>query len=102
MKSLESIVGQGLCITGKNMDLKGSYDVAKRNIIWCIWCNAMRLCGLRIKNTLFSTHYTLLLFLYALPFWNASIFTKLIVLKSEVCSYWPAIQCIVIGRIPQA
>ncbi len=21
--------------------LKGSYDVAKNNIIWCIWCNAM-------------------------------------------------------------
>ncbi len=31
-----------------------------------------------------------------------SNFSKLIVLKSEVCSDWPAIQCIVIGRIPQA
>ncbi len=28
--------------------------------------------------------------------------TKLIVLRSEVCSDWPAIQCAVIGRIPQA
>ncbi len=27
--------------------LKGSYDVAKKNIILCIWCNAMCLCGLR-------------------------------------------------------
>ncbi len=25
--------------------LKGSYDVAKKNIIWCIWCNAMCLCS---------------------------------------------------------
>ncbi len=30
------------------------------------------------------------------------IFTKLIVLRSEVCSDWPAIHCIVIGRMPQA
>ncbi len=30
--------------------LKGSYDDAKNNIIWCIWCNAMRLCGLRLKK----------------------------------------------------
>ncbi len=54
-------------------------DVAKNNIIWCIWCNAMCLCGLRLKNTLFSTYCTLLLLLYAPPFWNESIFTKLIV-----------------------
>ncbi len=31
-----------------------------------------------------------------------SIFTKLIVLRSKACSDWPAIQCVVIGRIPQA
>ncbi len=54
------------------------------------------------KNTLFSTYSTLLLLLYAPPFWNAPIFIKLIILRSEVCSDWPAIQCIVIGRIPQA
>ncbi len=30
--------------------LKGSYDVAKKNIIWCIWCNAMCLCSLRLKK----------------------------------------------------
>ncbi len=41
--------------------LKGSYDVAKKNNIWCIWCNALCLCGLRLKNTLFSTYCTLLL-----------------------------------------
>ncbi len=29
-------------------------------------------------------------------------FTKLIVLRSETCSDWPAIRCAVIGRIPQA
>ncbi len=48
------------------------------------------------KNTLFSTYCILLLLLYA------PIFTKLIVLRSEVCSDWPAIWCVVIGRIPQA
>ncbi len=56
----------------------------------------------KVKNTLFSTYCTLLLLLYAPPFWNASIFTKLIVLRSEACSDWPGIQCVVIGRIPQA
>ncbi len=75
--------------------LKGSYDVAKNNIILCIWYNAMRLCGLRL---LFSTYCTLLLLRLSEP----SIFTKLIVLRSEACSDWPAIQCPVIGRIPQA
>uniref|UniRef100_A0A673GDK9 Tyrosine-protein kinase n=1 Tax=Sinocyclocheilus rhinocerous TaxID=307959 RepID=A0A673GDK9_9TELE len=30
--------------------LKGSYDVAKKNIILCIWCNEMCLCGLRFKK----------------------------------------------------
>ncbi len=63
-------------------------------------CSAMRLYGLRFKNT-FSIYCTLLLLLYAPPFWNAPIFTKLIVLRSEACSDWPVIQCIVIGRIPQ-
>ncbi len=31
-------------------NLKRSCDVAKKNIIWCIWCNAMCLCGLRFKK----------------------------------------------------
>ncbi len=39
-------------------------------------------------NTLFSTYCTLLLLLYAPPF--LTIFTKLIVLRSEACSDWPA------------
>ncbi len=30
--------------------LKGSYDVAKNNIILCIWCNAMCLRGSRFKK----------------------------------------------------
>ncbi len=59
-------------------------------------------CVYALENTLFSTYCTLLLFLYALPFWNALIFTKLIVLRSEAFSDWPAIQCVVIGRILQA
>ncbi len=29
---------------------KESYDVAKKNINVCIWCNAMCLCGLRLKK----------------------------------------------------
>ncbi len=51
------------------------------------------------KNTLFSTYCKLLLLLYALLFWNTSVFTKLIVLRSETCSDWPAVQCIVIDQI---
>ncbi len=82
--------------------LNGSYDIAKNKIILCIWFNEMCLCSLRFKFTLFSTYCTLLLLLYAPPFWNAYIFTKLIVLRSEACSDWPAIQCVVIGRIPQS
>ncbi len=31
-------------------DLKGSYVVAKKNIILCIWCNAMCLYGLKLKK----------------------------------------------------
>ena len=31
-------------------NLKGSYDAAKNNIILCIWCNEMCLCGLRFKK----------------------------------------------------
>ncbi len=34
---------------------------------------------------------TLLLLLYAPPF----------ILRNEVCSVWPAIRCVVIGRMPQ-
>ncbi len=30
--------------------LKDSYVVAKMDIILCIWCNAICLCGLRLKN----------------------------------------------------
>ncbi len=32
------------------LQLKGSYDVAKNNIILCIWCNAMCLRGSRFKK----------------------------------------------------
>ncbi len=76
-----------------------SYDVAKNNIIWCIWCNAMCLHGL---GNIITLHRSLLLLLSAPSFWNTPIFTKLIVLRSEVCSDWSAIQCVVIGHIAQA
>ncbi len=57
------------------------------------------------KLIIFHIHYfphTVHYCCSSMPFWNASIFTKLIVLRSEACSDWPAIQCVVIGRIPQA
>ncbi len=92
-----------LLITYTHWDkyFKVSYDVPKKNIILCTWCNAM-LMWFKVQKTLFSTYCTLLLLLYAPPFWNESIFRKLIILRSEVCTDWPAIQCLVIGRIPQA
>ncbi len=45
-----------------------------------------------------------ILYIIVAPLCSAFLkfFTKLIVLRSEVCSDWPAIQSIVIGRIPQA
>ncbi len=46
-------------INTKFSSLKGSYDVAKKNIILCIWCNAMCLCGLMLKKHYFThtVHY---------------------------------------------
>ncbi len=41
-------------------------------------------------------------YLYAPSFWNAPIFTKLIILRREACSDWPAIQCVVIRWMPHA
>ncbi len=55
-------------------------------------------CGLRFKKHII---FHILYIIVVPPFWNASIFTKLIVLRSEVCSDWPAIQCVVIGQIPK-
>ncbi len=77
--------------------LKGVIWRAKKNIILCIWCNAVCLCSLKVQKTHYFPHTVH----SALSFWNALIFTKLIILKSPVCSDWPAIQCIVIGRLPQ-
>ncbi len=68
--------------TGPSIILKGSYDVAKKNIILCIWCNAM-FTRFEVKKThyfphtvhyccsfmlrLFETHR----FLQSLSFWEA-------------------------------
>ncbi len=77
--------------------LKGSYDVAKKNIILCIWCNAMCLCGLWFKkHIIFHILYIIVAslcstFLKHIDFYKAHHF------ESEVCSDWPAIQCVVIG-----
>ncbi len=57
----------------------------------------MCLCGLRLKtqkNFLHTVHY-------CFSFWNVD-FYKAHRSESEACSDWPAIQCVVIGRIPQA
>ncbi len=69
----------------------GSYDDAKNNIILCIWCNAM---FMRFNTVHYCCSFLPCLsetcwFLQSSSFW-------------EVCSDWPAIQCVVIGRIPQA
>ncbi len=53
------------------------------------------------KNIIFHILYIIVL-LYAPSFWNAPIFTKLIVLRREACSDWPAIQCVVIRWMPHA
>jgi len=80
--------------------LKGSYMMLLKRMLFCAFGVMQYVYVARgSKNTLFST---LLLLLCAPPFWNASMFTKLIVLRSQVCSDWPAIRCVVIGRIPQA
>ncbi len=64
------------------------------------------LCGLRLKKHIIFTYDTLLLLLSLLHLSETLLFlqnfTKLIILKSEVCSDWPAIKCVVIGPIPQA
>ncbi len=79
--------------------LKGSYDVAKNNIILCIWCNAMCLCGLRFKkHIIFYILYIIVAplcsaFLKRTDFYKAHRSEKRGVL-------WLA--SFVIGRIPQA
>ncbi len=47
--------------------LKGSYDVAKKNISLCIWCNAMCLHGSRLKNHII-VH---ILYIIVAPLWAA-------------------------------
>ncbi len=49
----------------------------------CIWCNAMCLCCLRLKNTLFSTNCTLMLLLYAPQAWDWNV-TPLTILWCHV------------------
>ncbi len=75
--------------------LKGSYDVAKNNIIWC---NTMCLCGSWFIKHILHTLYIIVAHL-------CSTFLKRVDFYSDlnlICSDWPAIQCVVIGRIPQA
>ncbi len=90
-----------LCITGINCILKGSYDVAKKNIILCIWCNAMCFMVCLRLNTLFSTYVyyccsSMLCRSETRKFLQSSSSEKRGVLW--LASY----PCVVIGRIPQA
>ncbi len=40
-----------------------------------------------------------ILYIIVAPFWNTSIVTKLIVLRSEACSDWPAtLACVVMAK----
>ncbi len=66
--------------------LKGSCDIAKKNIIMCIWCNAMCLWGLRLKkNIIFHKLYIIIAplcsaFLKRVAFYKAHCSEKLGVL----------------------
>ncbi len=44
---------------GEPIPLKGSYDVAKKNIGLRIWCNAMCLCGFKVQKTHYFPHTVL-------------------------------------------
>ncbi len=70
--------------------LKGSCDVAKKNIILCIWCNQ---CNVFTRFEVQKTHYFPHTVHYAPPFWNASI------LQSS--SFWEA-RCALIGQLSSA
>ncbi len=83
--------------------LKGSYDIAKKNIILCIWCNARLFTRFKVKKTHYfprTVHYCC----SSLPRLSETrrFFQNSLFWKSAVCSDWPAISCIVIGRIPEA
>ncbi len=63
--------------------------------LFCVFgSNAMCLCIVKKKYIIFVPLCPVFL--------QRVAFTKLIVLRSEACSDWPAIQCVVIGRIPRA
>ncbi len=81
------------------MALKIYFHSKKNNI----WCNAMCFMRFKVKkkNIIFHILYIIVAPLCS-TFLKRVIFTKLIDLRCEVCSDWPAIQCVVIGRIPQA
>ncbi len=87
-----------------------SYSVAFQTLFkWHRYCGILKIHIVRKINTGIryepvyrpALYCTLLFLLYAPSFWNALIFTKLIIQRCEACSDWPAVQCIVIGRIHQ-
>uniref|UniRef100_A0A673M2Z9 Ankyrin repeat and SOCS box containing 14b n=1 Tax=Sinocyclocheilus rhinocerous TaxID=307959 RepID=A0A673M2Z9_9TELE len=57
----------------------GSYDVAKKNIILCIWCNEMCLCGLRFKKHIIFH----ILYIIVSPLCPAFIFNNPLMLRGQ-------------------
>ncbi len=75
--------------------LKGSYDVAKKNIILCIWCNAMCLCGLRLKKHIIFH----ILYIIVAPLCSAFLKHRNTFLQSS--SFWEARRAM-IGQLSSA
>ncbi len=65
VKMLVFLVRSGNTPSYTTTFLKGSYDVAKKNSIWCIWCNAMCLCGLRLKKVVSTANFHILYIIVA-------------------------------------
>ncbi len=77
-------------IFGWTIPLKGSYDVGKKNIILCVWCNAMCLRGSRFKK------HIIFHILYIIVAHLCSTFLKRRFLQSS--SFWEA-RCALIGQL---
>ncbi len=65
VKMLVFLVRSGNTPSYTTTFLKGSHDVAKKNIILCIWCNAMCLWGLRLKKVVSTANFHILYIIVA-------------------------------------
>ncbi len=81
---------KSICINTEYCEtLKGSYDVAKKNIILCFWCNAMCLWSSRLKKHIIF-HILYIIIAHLCP-----AFLKLFLQSS---SFWEA-RCALIGQL---